>query len=81
MQILKTCLRFAWRMLPVLSCPQQTLGGSALASRIDQVMQSRYSAGEFNRTVLIARRGEVLYAGIWSGESRMERCERFADKI
>lgn len=62
MRLLKACLCFACLMLPVLACAQQTHAGSAAATRIDHIMQDRNSAGEFNGTVLVARRGEVIYA-------------------
>lgn len=34
---------------------------SELASRIDQIMQAHSAAGEFNGSVLVARRGRIIY--------------------
>ena len=62
MRLLKACLCLACLMLPASACAQQTHAGSAAARRIDHIMQDRNSAGEFNGTVLVARRGEVIYA-------------------
>jgi len=50
-----------WLVLPVLSSAQPPYEESTAPARIDQIMQARYAAGDFNGTVLVARKGKVIY--------------------
>jgi len=57
---LRACLFIACLILPRLSFTQET-NSVALASRIDKIMQARQGSGDFNGTVLVARRGKIVY--------------------
>ena len=46
-------------ILPVMSLSQQTQ--RTLAAQLDELMQARFAAGDFNGTVLVARGGQVVY--------------------
>jgi CubicO group peptidase (beta-lactamase class C family) len=46
-------------LLPTICFAQQE--NSELSARIAQIMQARASAGEFNGSVLVARRGRIVY--------------------
>jgi len=61
MRLLRACLLIACLLVPRLSVTQET-NSATLASRIDKIMQTRHGSGEFNGTVLVARRGKIVYA-------------------
>jgi len=60
MRLLRVCLFIACLILPRLSVPQET-NSAGLSSRIDKIMQARHEGGDFNGTVLVARRGKIIY--------------------
>jgi hypothetical protein len=55
MRILRSWLVIPWLAFLVLSSAQPPHEESTAASRIDQIMQARYAAVDFNGTVLVAR--------------------------
>lgn len=61
MRLLIACFFTASLIFPQLSHELQTNSTTTLASRIDQIMQSRHASGDFNGTVLVARQGKVIY--------------------
>jgi CubicO group peptidase (beta-lactamase class C family) len=61
MRALKICAIVALVLSPILSSARPAGSEPTLTSRIDQILQARYAAGDFNGTVLVARQGKVIY--------------------
>lgn len=61
MRVLQICSTIVCVFLSILSSPAQVTSGQPGFAQIDQLMQSRFSAGDFNGTILVARRGKILY--------------------
>lgn len=59
MKFLRACLPLCLLLLPAFCFAQHQ--NPELAGRIDQIMQARAAAGEFNGSVLVARRGRIVY--------------------
>lgn len=60
MRLIVCCLiiaSFAW---PQLSSSQVTGSESATATRIGEIMEARYAAGDFDETVLVTHQGMVI---------------------
>ena len=61
MRSLKMLLIMVGLIRPALAFAQHANRPSAVASQIDQIMQSRSSSGDFSGAVLVGRQGKVLY--------------------
>jgi CubicO group peptidase (beta-lactamase class C family) len=49
-----------WLALSLFSAAQQP-ASDAIASKLDKLMRARSAAGDFSGTVLVARRGKIVY--------------------
>lgn len=61
MRALKICTIIALLLSPILFLARSVDSKSTAASRINQMMEARHAAGDFNGTVLVARQGKVIY--------------------
>jgi CubicO group peptidase (beta-lactamase class C family) len=61
MGIAKNALIVVCVLAPFISSAQRAVSKASPAAPIDQIMQARFAAGDFNGTVLVARQGKILY--------------------
>jgi len=58
MRPIRLCLVVLWLTLRLV-CAQSA--SDSIPSKLNEIMQSRSAAGDFSGTVLIARRGKIIY--------------------